>query len=132
MYYIYLLHVYTDTLPDLPSTEVPQPTNKAQDKKSTKEEVISVLSVAYSSPIPSEVLSESDDELIYIGMEKSYSADVATANNVMILHEEDIQKQKPEETKKSEEQAATPVQEQGEGKAQQEVQHKEKPSLAQR
>ena len=37
-----------------------------------------------------------------------------------------------EKTKKSEEQGATPVQEQGEGKAQQEVQHKEKPSLAQR
>ena len=99
MYYIYLLHVYTDTLPDLPSTEVPQPTNKAQDKKSTKEEVISVLPVAYSSPIPSEVLSESDDDLLYMGMEKSYSADVATANDVMILHEEDIQKQKPGENK---------------------------------
>ena len=132
MYYIYLLHVYTDTLPDLPSTEVPQPTNKAQDKKSTKEEVISGLPVAYNSPIPSEVLSESDDPLIYMGMEKSYSADVATANDVMILHKEDIQKQKPEETKKSEEQGATPVQEQVEGKAQQEVQHKQKPSLAQR
>ena len=63
MYYIYLLHLYTDTLPDLPSTEVPQPTNKAQDKKSTKE-VISGIPVAYSSPLPSEVLSESDDDLI--------------------------------------------------------------------
>ena len=104
MYYIYLLHVYTDTLPDLPSTEVPQPTNKAQDKKSAKEEVISGIPVAYSSPIPSEVLSESDDDLIYVAMDKSYSADDDTANDVMIIHEEDTQKQKPEAAKKTEEQ----------------------------
>ena len=116
MYYIYLLHVYTDTLPDLPSTEVPQLTNKAQDKKSTTEKVISGRHVAYSTPIPSEVLSESDDDLIYVGMDTSYSADVNTANDVMMIHEEDIQKQKPEASKKTEEQAATPVQEQGEGK----------------
>ena len=133
MYYIYLLHVYTDKLPDLPSTEVPQPTNKAQDKKSTKEEeVISGIPVAYSTPIPSEVLSESDDDLIYMGMEESYSADVDTANDVMIIHEQDIQKQKPEAAKKTEEQGATPVQEHSEGKTQQAVHHKEKPSLAQR
>ena len=69
MYYIYLLHVYTDTLPDLPSTAVPQPTNKAQDKKSMTEEVISGRPVAYSTPIPSEVLCESDDDLIYLSMD---------------------------------------------------------------
>ena len=65
MYYIYLLHVYTDKLP---FTAVPQPTNKTQDNKSTTEEVISGRPVAHSTSIPSEVLSESDDDLIYMGM----------------------------------------------------------------
>ena len=132
MYYIYLLHVYIDKLSDLPFTEVPQPTNKTQDNKSTTEEVISGRPVAHSTPIPSELLSESDDDLIYMGMDTGDSADVDTANDVMIIHEEDIQKQMPEASKKTEEQVATPVQEQCEGKPQQAVQHKEKPSLAQR
>ena len=97
-----------------------------------KKKVISGRPVAYSTPIPSEVLSEIDDDLIYMGMDTSYSTDVDTANDVMIIYEEDMQKQKPEAAKKTEEQGATPVQEQGEGKAQQAVQHKEKPFLAQR
>ena len=42
------------------------------------------------------------------------------------------QQQKQEVSKKTEEQAATPVQEQGEGKPPQTVQHKEKPALSQR
>ena len=69
-YYIYLLHVYTDKLPDLPFTEVPlssyqQPTKKTQENKPSTEEVISGRPVAHSTPGLSEVLSESDDDLIY-------------------------------------------------------------------
>ena len=95
MYYIYLLHVYTDNLPDLPFTEVPlfyqQPTKKTQDNKSTtEEEVISGRPGAHSTPIPSEVLSASDD-LIYMGMDTGDSAYVDTANDV-IIDEEDDQK----------------------------------------
>ena len=100
-------------------------TNKTQDNQSTTEEVISGRPVAYSTPIPSEVLSESDDDLIFMGMDTGDSADVDTANDVIIIHEEDIQKpsqkQKQEASKKTEEQAATPVQEQGEGKPPQTV-----------
>ena len=69
MYYIYLLHVYTDKLPDLPFTTVPQSTNKTQHNNPTTEEVISGRPVAQSTLIPSEVLSESDDDLIYMGMD---------------------------------------------------------------
>ena len=113
MYHIYVLHLYTDKLPDLPFTEVPQPTNKTQDNRSTTE-VISGRPVAHSSLIPSEVLSESDDDFIYMGTGTGDSADVDTANDVIIIDEEDKQKpaqqQKQEASNKTEEQAATPVQ----------------------
>ena len=111
MYYIYLLHVYTDTLPDLPFSAVPQPTNMTQDNKSTTEKVISGRPVAHSTPIPSEELSESDGDLIYMGMDTGDSADVDIANDVTIIDDEDIQK---------------PAQQQ------KQVQHKEKPALSQR
>ena len=73
-----------------------------------------------------------------------------TANDVIIIDEEDDQKdtkvtdmkkeyqqkpaqwQKQEASKKTEEQVATPVQEQGEGRPPQAVKHKEKPTLSQR
>ena len=129
MYYIYLLHVYTDKLSDLPFTEVPQPTKKTQDNKATTEKVISGRPVAHSTPIPSEVLSECDDDLIYMGMDTGDSADDDTANDIIIIDEDKqkpAQQQKQEASMKTEEQAATPVQEQGQGK------HEEKPALSQR
>ena len=76
------------------------------------------------------MLSEIDDDSIYMGMDTGDSADVDTANDVIKIDEKDKQKpaqqQKQEALNKTEEEAATPVQEQGEGK------HKEKPALSQR
>ena len=96
MYYIYLLHVYIDKLPDLPFTEVPlssyqQPTTKTQENKSSTEEGIPGRPVAHSTQVPSEVLSESDDDLIHMGMDTGDSVDVDTANDVIITDEQDDQ-----------------------------------------
>ena len=101
-----------------------------QQKKSFLEDLLLIV-----LPIPSEELSESDDDLIYMSMDTSDSADIDATNDVIIIDEEDKQKpaqQKQEASKKSEEQAATPVHEQGERKPPQAVQHKERPALSQR
>ena len=69
-----------------------QSTKSTQENKPSTEEVTSGRPVTHSTPVPSEVLSESDDDLIYMGMDTGDSADVDTANNVIIIDEEDDQK----------------------------------------
>ena len=95
--FIYLLHVYTDKLPDLPLLRFHCLINNLQKKVTIKWVINRRRSnfsrpVAHSTPVPSEVLYESDDDLMYMGMDTGDSANVGTGNDVIIIDEQDDQK----------------------------------------